>query len=122
MSDSVDTNIIDPKNRSESSGAALPTFRPPKRPHTYKIRVPKRNPPLGADRIGALELWIRKRIAEWLKAGADPGSVADGANGGKRGQKNRERLGWGSELVWEYEKGFRVGVGHFEWAVDIVRG
>ena len=90
-------------------------IRHPRKPHPFK---PNPRPPLGADRIGALELWIRKRIVDWLKAGAD----RRGANGGRRGRRNRERLGWGYELIWEYEKGFRKGVEGFEWAVDIVRG
>ncbi|KAG7007505.1 hypothetical protein G7Y79_00009g026140 [Physcia stellaris] len=101
--------------RSNSNTSALKVIRHPRKPHPFK---PNPRPPLGADRIGALELWIRKRIADWLKAGAD----RRGANGGKRGRRNRERLGWGYELVWEYEKGFRKGVEGFEWAVDIVRG
>ncbi|KAL8787553.1 MAG: hypothetical protein Q9195_007725 [Heterodermia aff. obscurata] len=52
---------------------------------------------IGGDRIGALEIWILKRLREWL-------------------QTARGRVGNG-ELLWEWEHGFRAGVGTCERVV-----
>jgi hypothetical protein len=46
----------------------------------------------GGDKIGCLEIWMKKRLLE----------------SGKRG-----------EFVWEWEQGFRTGVGAFYHAVGI---
>ena len=49
----------------------------------------------GGDRIGALELWIRKRLSEWVRG---------------RGSKKQE-------LLCAWEQGFRGAIEDFERAL-----